>query len=193
MRKTLTLLAVVLVATALFASTPVRAADPVVLMETSLGDITLRLDRKKAPITVANFLQYVRSGFYDGTIFHRVIKGFMIQGGGFTADLHEKNTHAPIRNEAKNGLRNRRYTIAMARTSRPDSATSQFYINTKDNRGLDADRAQDGIGYAVFGHVVRGMDVVDRIESVATTDRHPIYKDVPVEPVVIRSMKVVSE
>ena len=129
----------------------VKAADPAVKIETTMGDIYLRLDADKAPITVANFLQYVQAGFYNGTIFHRVIKGFMIQGGGFTEAMSQKPTRAPIKNEAKNGLRNAPYTIAMARTSEPDSATAQFFINTGSNRFLDFDRASDGVGYAVFG------------------------------------------
>lgn len=169
-----------------------RAAETTVKLETSLGDIVVRLDTKKAPLSSANFLQYVKSGFYDGTIFHRVIKGFMIQGGGLTADLKEKSAHAPIKNEASNGLRNQKYTLAMARTSAPDSATSQFFINTKDNRFLDADRAQDGVGYAVFGHVIKGTEVVNKIEAVQTGDQS-YYQNVPTTPVVIKSATVLSE
>ncbi len=169
-----------------------EAADPVVRMETSMGDIVLRLDSRKAPATVENFLRYARAGFYDGTIFHRVIKGFMIQGGGMTPDLKEKRAQAPVKNEGKNGLRNQRYTIAMARTSDPDSATSQFFINTKDNRFLDADRSRDGAGYAVFGRVIQGQQVVDKIEKVETSGKHPVFKDVPVTPVVIRKVVVME-
>ncbi len=168
-------------------------AAPVVQLETTMGNIEIRLDDRKAPVTVANFLQYVQSGFYDGTIFHRVIAGFMIQGGGLTPDFRQKSGRAPIRNEASNGRRNARYTVAMARTSDPDSATSQFFINTKNNRFLDPDRAQDGVGYAVFGVVIRGREVVDRIEKVQTTDSHPQYKDAPVEPVIIRKATVLED
>ena len=138
------------------------AADPVVKLETNLGDIVLRLDARKAPITVANFIQYVKSGHYDGTVFHRVIKDFMIQGGGMTPELKEKRTVAPIRNEADNGLRNQKYTIAMARTSDPHSASSQFFINTKNNDFLDFKaKTPQGWGYAVFGKVIQGQNVVD--------------------------------
>ena len=169
----------------------VKAADPAVKIETTMGDIYLRLDADKAPITVANFLQYVQAGFYNGTIFHRVIKGFMIQGGGFTEAMSQKPTRAPIKNEAKNGLRNAPYTIAMARTSEPDSATAQFFINTGNNRFLDFDRASDGVGYAVFGKVVKGTEVVKKIEASQTTTRG-VYQDVPVTPVVIKSVTLVK-
>ncbi len=169
----------------------VKAADPAVKIETTMGDIYLRLDADKAPITVANFLQYVQAGFYNGTIFHRVIKGFMIQGGGFTEAMSQKPTRAPIKNEAKNGLRNAPYTIAMARTSEPDSATAQFFINTGSNRFLDFDRASDGVGYAVFGKVVKGTEVVKKIEASQTTVRG-VYQDVPVTPVVIKSVTLVK-
>ncbi len=169
----------------------VKAADPAVKIETTMGDIHLRLDADKAPITVANFLQYVQAGFYNGTIFHRVIKGFMIQGGGFTEAMSQKPTRAPIKNEAKNGLRNAPYTIAMARTSEPDSATAQFFINTGNNRFLDFDRASDGVGYAVFGKVVKGSEVVKKIEASQTTTRG-VYQDVPVTPVVIKSVTLVK-
>ena len=159
---------------------------------TNKGVIDIELDHEHAPKSSANFEQYVRDGFYDGTIFHRVIKGFMIQGGGLTQDMKEKSGHAPIKNEASNGLRNQRYTIAMARTSDPDSATSQFFINTVNNRFLDADKAQDGVGYAVFGEVIKGTDVVRKIEAVPTTT-HGNYQDVPATPVVIKSATVLSE
>ncbi|MDO5536556.1 MAG: peptidylprolyl isomerase [Desulfovibrionaceae bacterium] len=171
---------------------PARAADTIVQIDTSMGKILLRLDERRAPITVANFLQYAKSGFYDGTIFHRVIKGFMIQGGGYTPELKQKDAHAPIKNEATMETRNAQYTIAMARTADPNSATSQFFINTKNNRFLDPDRAQDGVGYAVFGRVIQGKEVVNKIEAVETTNRHPFYKDVPVTPVVIKSVTVLS-
>ena len=168
------------------------ASDPVVKLETSLGDIVLRLDARKAPITVANFIQYVKSGHYDGTVFHRVIKNFMIQGGGMTPELKEKRTVAPIRNEADNGLRNQKYTIAMARTSDPHSASSQFFINTKNNDFLDFKaKTPQGWGYAVFGKVIQGQNVVDKIESV-TTGRKGYHDDVPVTPVIIKKAIVVE-
>jgi peptidyl-prolyl cis-trans isomerase A (cyclophilin A) len=167
---------------------PAHAADPVdVVIETSKGDITLRLDTEKAPKTVANFLRYVDEGFYDGTIFHRVIPGFMIQGGGLTPDLVKKPTHSPVENEAKNGLKNLRGSIAMARTRDPHSATSQFFINHRDNPNLDYP-SFDGWGYAVFGKVVDGMDVVDAIAQVPTTRRNG-RADVPVEPVIIKKVR----
>jgi peptidyl-prolyl cis-trans isomerase A (cyclophilin A) len=159
------------------------AGNPRVLIQTSMGDIELELNQDKAPRSVENFLRYVDEGFYDGTIFHRVINGFMIQGGGFTRDMERKITHDPIPNEAKNGLKNKRGTIAMARTSSPHSATSQFFINHMDNDNLDYP-SFDGWGYAVFGHVVKGMDTVDKIADVYTTKRRGM-RNVPEEPVVI--------
>lgn len=185
-------MAAALTAVLLAAPADGQAAEPTVKLETSMGDIVVQLNSRKAPLSTANFLQYVKSGFYDGAIFHRVIKGFMIQGGGLTQDMKEKSGHAPIKNEASNGLRNQRYTIAMARTSDPDSATSQFFINTVNNRFLDADKAQDGVGYAVFGEVIKGTDVVRKIEAVPTTT-HGNYQDVPATPVVIKSATVLSE
>jgi len=168
------------------------AAATKVLMKTSKGDITLELNAAKAPLTVKNFLSYVKDGFYNGTTFHRVIPGFMIQGGGVTAELHEKSTKAPIKNEAGNGLKNLRGTIAMARTSEVDSATSQFFINHKDNGFLDhKNNTPDGFGYCVFGTVVAGMDVVDAIAKVKTGTRHGM-ENVPLEPVVILSVEVVA-
>lgn len=161
-----------------------------VKMKTSLGDITLELDRDKAPKSVDNFLQYARDGFYDGTIFHRVIKDFMIQGGGFTPDMVKKQAHEPIENEAKNGLKNKRGTIAMARTSAPHSATAQFFINHKDNDFLDYP-SRDGWGYAVFGKVTQGMSVVDAIADQATGIVGHM-RDVPKQPVVIESVNVVE-
>jgi cyclophilin family peptidyl-prolyl cis-trans isomerase len=166
--------------------------NPVVVMSTSLGDVTLELFKTEAPVSVQNFLQYVNEGFYSGTIFHRVKKGFMIQGGGFTPSLQEKPAHPPIQNEATNGLRNARGTLAMARTRALRSATSQFYINVVDNRMLDhTGFAPEDFGYAVFGRVLSGMDIVDKIVSVPTTSKGPM-DDVPVDPVVIKSVKVVK-
>jgi len=167
-----------------------QAAAPRVKLATSAGDITLELDAAKAPKTVANFLQYVKDGHYDGTVFHRVIDGFMIQGGGFTADLQQKRTRAPIPLEASNGLRNDRGTIAMARTGDPNSATAQFFINVKNNDMLNAPNP-DGHGYTVFGKVVSGMDVVDKIRAVRTGVQGGM-RDVPLEPVLIRSATLVK-
>jgi peptidyl-prolyl cis-trans isomerase B (cyclophilin B) len=153
-------------------------------LTTNKGVIRLELDDAKAPVTVENFLNYVRKGHYDGTVFHRVIPGFMIQGGGFEPGMQQKPTDAPIANESSNGLKNAHYSIAMARTSAPHSASAQFFVNTTDNSFLDKDRAQDGWGYAVFGRVVAGQDVVDAIEKVKTT-RKSGHADVPVDDVVI--------
>ena len=169
-------------------------AGPVVALDvaqgrTALGTITIALNPEKAPISVRNFLAYLRAGHYDGTIFHRVIPGFMVQGGGFTIELEEKPTRPPIRNEAKNGLRNSRGTVAMARTGDPDSATSQFYVNVRDNHRLDF--GIGGAGYAVFGEVVEGMDVVDKIAMVPTTTRGP-HQNVPQVHVVIRKAREVK-
>lgn len=159
--------------------------NPVIRMETSLGPITLELAADLAPTTVANFLEYVADGFFDGTIFHRVIPEFMIQGGGMTADMAQKPSRAPIRNEAANGLKNLRGTIAMARTSVVDSATCQFFINVVDNAFLDhRDTSAGGFGYAVFGRVLDGMETVDKIQQVETANRAG-HQDVPAEPVVI--------
>ena len=160
-----------------------------VLLDTSMGQIVIALDAAKAPKSVANFLEYVKSGHYDGTIFHRVIPDFMIQGGGFDASMNQKPTRAPIPLESKNGLSNVRGSVAMARTSVPDSATAQFFINIKDNAFLDAAKASDGAGYAVFGKVVSGMDVVDKIWAQPTTTKGS-YQNVPVTPVVIRKASV---
>ncbi|MBZ8138706.1 cyclophilin [Rubrivivax gelatinosus] len=153
-----------------------------VQFETTAGTLVIELDDERAPVTVANFLDYVKKGHYDGTVFHRVIKGFMVQGGGFEPGMKQKPTGASIQNEAKNGLRNLRYTLAMARTSDPHSASAQFFINTSDNGFLDNDRAQDGWGYAVFGKVVSGTEVVDLIERVRT-GRKGFHDDVPLEDV----------
>ena len=165
-------------------------STPRVKLATSLGDIVLELDAAKAPKTVENFLQYVKDKHYDGTVFHRVIDGFMIQGGGYSAQLKEKITRAPIPLEASNGLKNDRGTIAMARTSDPNSATSQFFINVKNNDMLNAPNP-DGHGYTVFGKVVSGMDVVDKIRAVATGVQGGM-RDVPTVPVEIRSATVVK-
>lgn len=153
-----------------------------VRFETTMGNFDIELDAKNAPISSKNFMSYVEEGYYDGLIFHRVIKGFMVQGGGFTPDMKEKETKAPIKNEAKNGLKNKKYTLAMARTSEIDSATSQFFINTADNAFLD-NGARD-FGYAVFGKVTSGFEVVDKIENVKTGSLG-YYDDVPITPVVI--------
>ena len=161
------------------------AGPPQVVLHTNVGDIRVELYPQQAPETVENFLQYVDSGFYDGTIFHRVVPGFVIQGGGFTSDMQQKRTRDPIQNEARNGLANERGTLSMARTRNPDSATSQFFVNLKDNAFLDPGGA-DPHGYAVFGRVVEGMDVVDRIAATPTGRRGP-FSDVPQEVRVIES------
>ena len=163
-----------------------------VLLETSQGNIKIKLNSEKAPLSVANFLKYVEEGFYNNTIFHRVINGFMIQGGGMTADMKEKSTHSPVKNEADNGLLNKRGTLAMARTNVVDSATSQFFINVADNAFLNH-RSKDpqGYGYAVFGEVIEGMDVVDKIKSVATKTVS-FHENVPTEPVIIKSAKQIK-
>jgi len=160
-----------------------------VLLTTNFGQIKIELDADKAPKTVENFLGYVNAGHYDGTIFHRVIKNFMIQGGGFTAGMKQKPTNAPIENEAKNGLKNDKYTIAMARTSDPHSASAQFFLNTKDNAFLDFP-GQDGWGYCVFGKVVEGKEIVDLIQDTAT-GRFEMFADVPKEDVMIEKAEVV--
>ncbi|KPU92479.1 peptidylprolyl isomerase [Variovorax paradoxus] len=172
-------------ATLAFAAAGHAQAQQRVKLATSAGDIVVELDAAKAPKTVENFLQYVKDKHYDGTVFHRVIDGFMIQGGGFTADLQQKPTRAPIPLEASNGLKNDKYTIAMARTGNPNSATSQFFINVKNNDSLNAPNP-DGYGYTVFGKVVAGTDVVDKIRGVATGNKNGM-QNVPVTPVVIQS------
>lgn len=159
------------------------AAAKKVRLETSAGTLTVELDAEHAPLSTANFLAYVNAGHYDGTVFHRVIKGFMVQGGGFAPDMKQKPTQAPVRNEANNGLKNKRYTLAMARTNDPHSATAQFFINTVDNTFLDhKGENPQGWGYAVFGRVVEGTEVVDKIEGVATA-RKGHHDDVPVQDV----------
>ncbi len=161
-------------------------------IKTNYGTIELELDEAKAPVTVANFLAYVDEGFYDNTVFHRVISDFMIQGGGFTKEHTEKKAKEPIKNEAGNGLSNKRGTIAMARTNDPDSATAQFFINVKDNDFLD--KSDRGAGYAVFGKVIEGMDVVDKIKAVKTKAVIPdVFEDVPVEDVIIKSVRRVPQ
>ncbi|MFL6675771.1 MAG: peptidylprolyl isomerase [Massilia sp.] len=167
------------------------AAGPEVSLKTSMGEIVVELDQEQAPKTVANFLQYVKSGFYKGTIFHRVIDGFMIQGGGLDARLVSKRAGKPIKNESNNGLSNKPYTIAMAREDNPDSATAQFFINVADNAGLDFPGPKGDGGYAVFGKVVKGQDVVDKIKGVVVDDVHGL-QNVPVTPVVIQSATVVK-
>jgi cyclophilin family peptidyl-prolyl cis-trans isomerase len=169
-----------------------QTKNPVVLMSTSLGNVRIELDAEKAPVTAQNFLDYVKDSFYDGLIFHRVIPGFMIQGGGFDAQMTQKGTKAPIKNEAANGLKNAVGTIAMARTNVVDSATAQFFINVKDNDFLNhRSPSADAFGYAVFGQIVEGMDVVQKIEKVKTGNRG-FHQDVPVETVVIHSIKLES-
>jgi len=166
---------------------------PVVQLDTNMGAIVIELNEEKAPKTVENFLNYVKSGHYDGTIFHRIIDGFMIQGGGMDAEMNEKSTNAPIENEADNGLKNDKGTIAMARTQDPHSATSQFFINVKDNDFLNhSGKNMQGWGYTVFGKVTSGMDVIDKMRGVPT-GRFGMHADVPKEPVVINSATIVSQ
>jgi peptidyl-prolyl cis-trans isomerase A (cyclophilin A)/peptidyl-prolyl cis-trans isomerase B (cyclophilin B) len=182
-----TLFAGLTLGSAVVAAAPATALDPTphVALKTSMGEIVLELDQEKAPKSVANFLQYVKSGYYKGTVFHRVIDGFMIQGGGFDKNMKQKATKAPIQNEAQNGLQNVTYSIAMARTGDPHSATAQFFINVNDNGALDYP-GRDGFGYTVFGKVIKGMDVVDKIKAVPVADKGP-HQNVPVTPVVIES------
>jgi cyclophilin family peptidyl-prolyl cis-trans isomerase len=171
----------------------VHAANPQVELKTSQGDVVIELYPDKAPKTVENFLDYAKSGFYNGTVFHRVIDGFMIQGGGFDLSLNQKPTRAPIRNEADNGLKNTLYTVAMARKPDPHSASAQFFINVADNGFLDhAAPTFDGWGYCVFGKVVKGQEVVKKIAQVRTGGAGPFPKDVPLEPVVIKEVKLVA-
>lgn len=174
------------------ANDQIAPCNPQVSIMTTKGEIIIELRPDKAPITVENFLGYVNSGFYDNTIFHRVIKGFMIQGGGLTADLNKKKTRDPIKNEADNRMSNRKYTVAMARTTDPHSAMAQFFINTASNDKLDfKNTSQAGWGYCVFGRVVKGMDVVDAIESVQTTS-DGVNNDKPIEPIVITKAVVIN-
>ncbi len=176
-----------LAVTAAAAATPA----PRVQFKTSMGNFTVEVYPDKAPKTVANFLQYVKDGFYKGTIFHRVMDGFMIQGGGLDAGMNEKPTRAPIDNEANNGLKNDKYTIAMARKMDPNSATAQFYVNVVDNNMLNYP-GRDGFGYTVFGKVVEGTDTIDKIKAVETTTKFP-HQNVPVKPIVIESATIVSK
>jgi len=170
----------------------IQAETTMVKMDTNQGTIMLELDADSAPNTVANFLTYAKEGFFDGTIFHRVISNFMIQGGGFTEDMNQKTTHDPIKNEANNGLKNDNGTIAMARTGDPHSATAQFFINVKDNDFLNfSSETPQGWGYAVFGKVTEGMDVVEKIKGVPTTTKGP-YQDVPQDPVIIEKVTIVE-
>ncbi len=179
--------AIVLFLSAVAFSTTAAGGDrPVVIFSTSMGDITIELMSEEAPISAKNFLDYVDAGFFDGTIFHRVIAGFMIQGGGFTADMNQKSTQAPIKNEADNGVKNTRGTLSMARTSDINSATTQFFINLKDNEFLD--HGTRDFGYAVFARVVEGMDVVDKIAGVKTGNKGS-HSDVPMEPVVTNTAR----
>ena len=181
------------VALAMHVAAAALAADPQVELKTSAGTIVIELYPAKAPKTVENFVQYVKDGFYDGTVFHRVISDFMIQGGGFGADFKEKKTRASVRNEAETGLKNTAGTIAMARTSDPHSATAQFFINVVDNAMLDFKfPTEQGYGYCAFGKVVKGMDVVERIRKVATGPGPAPHRDVPVKPVVIESARLLD-
>lgn len=167
----------------------VEHKNPIVDMETTLGTIKIELFAKEAPLSVHNFLNYVQSNFYSGTIFHRVIPGFMAQGGGFDKERKEKQTNPPIKNEASNGLKNDRGTVAMARTNFPDSATSQFFINVVNNDMLNRPNP-DGNGYAVFGKVVKGIEVVDKIISSKTRNVNMIFQNMPIEPIIIKSIKI---
>ncbi|MCM2289787.1 MAG: peptidylprolyl isomerase [Sulfuritalea sp.] len=177
-----------LLAFAFLFSIAAHAANPQLEVKTSQGTVTIELFQDKAPKTVENFLQYAKDGFFNGTIFHRVIPGFMIQGGGFTPDMKQKETRAQIQNEAKNGLKNETGTLAMARTNDPHSASAQFFVNLKDNSFLDYP-GRDGWGYAVFGKVVQGFDVVQKIATVQTTNAGP-HQNVPATPVLIESVKL---
>jgi peptidyl-prolyl cis-trans isomerase A (cyclophilin A)/peptidyl-prolyl cis-trans isomerase B (cyclophilin B) len=187
LRKLLTLFALLL-------SLDAQAANPQIEMKTNLGSVTIELYPEKAPNTVENFLQYVNAGFYDGTIFHRVIDGFMIQGGGFTADYQQKPARAPIRNEAANGLKNKTGTIAMARTRDPHSGSAQFFINVANNGFLDyRESTVQGFGYCVFGRVTEGMDVVKRIAKLQTGRGGPFVQDAPLQTVTIESIRVIGD
>ena len=193
MKKIYQLLAIMLLTSSVFTQSLLAEGNPTAVIRTSKGDIHLELFADKAPISVENFINYANSGTYDGTIFHRVISNFMIQGGGFTQDMEKKATREPITNEANNGLSNDRGTISMARTNHPHSATTQFFINTQDNPNLNHtdESSSRAWGYAVFGRVTEGMDVVDEIRFVETT-RKPPYSDVPVEAVIIQTIEINS-
>ena len=189
MNRTLARIGAIALASALGLGASLAAYAQKVKLATSAGDIVIQLDKAKAPKTVDNFVQYVKDGHYNGTVFHRVIPSLMIQGGGMTADMTEKPTRAPIPLESRNGLSNARGTVAMARTQDPNSATSQFFINVQDNPRLDAANARDGNGYAVFGKVIAGMDVVDKIRAVPTASRG-MHDDVPMAPVTINKATI---
>ena len=189
MNRTLARIGAIALVSALGLGASLAAYAQKVKLATSAGDIVIQLDKAKAPKTVDNFVQYVKDGHYNGTVFHRVIPSFMIQGGGMTADMTEKPTRAPIPLESRNGLSNARGTVAMARTQDPNSATSQFFINVQDNPRLDAANARDGNGYAVFGKVIAGMDVVDKIRAVPTASRG-MRDDVPMAPVTINKATI---
>jgi len=180
-----------LLAALLITASTLSFAGPKVEFKTSMGDFVVELNPEKAPKTVENFLGYVNSGFYNGTIFHRVINNFMVQGGGFTPDMQQKPTRAPIPLESNNGLSNVMYSIAMARTSVPDSATAQFFVNVVNNKNLDFPRP-DGHGYAVFGMVIKGTETIDKIKAVSTTSKRP-FSDVPTTTIVINSVKVIGK
>jgi peptidyl-prolyl cis-trans isomerase B (cyclophilin B) len=170
----------------------VQAENPRVLLETSLGDVEIELYEKEAPITVENFLKYVKKGHFDGTVFHRIIPNFVVQGGGMEANMKERPTDDPIKNESTNGLKNERYTLSMARTQSPHSATSQFYINLKNNRDLDRANAGDRVGYCVFGKVVKGEAVVDEMAKAKTGNKGG-HRDVPVEPIVVKKATILDD
>lgn len=187
LKRTLTAVATVLALSTISASALAAKGDTHVLLTTSAGNIELELNNQKAPVSTKNFVDYVNNGFYNNTTFHRVIPGFMVQGGGFTTDMQQKPTNAPIKNEADNGLLNKRGTISMARTADKDSATSQFFINVADNAFLD--HGQRDFGYAVFGKVVKGQEIADKISQAQSQNVGP-YQNVPVKPVVILSAKV---
>ena len=192
-KAALTALALVLITALMAMPAGAERRHPVVKLTTSMGDIVLELDAEKAPITTKNFLAYVKDGFYDGTIFHRVIDGFMVQGGGMDKDMKEKATKESIQNEADNGLKNQKYTVAMARTQEPHSASAQFFINVNDNDFLDhKDKSIQGWGYAVFGKVTKGFEVVDKIKGVPT-GRKGWHDDVPKTPVILEKAVVVEE
>lgn len=190
LRKILVTLVFSLLTAAVAIAAEPAAKNPVVLMETSLGNVKIELFQKEAPISVKNFLDYASSGYYAGTVFHRIIPGFMAQGGGLTAELQPKpGARAPIKNEADNGLKNDRGTIAMARTGDPNSATSQFFINVVNNNSLNRP-SFDGFGYAVFGKVIEGMDIVDKIVSAPQERKNAVFQNVPKTPILIKSVKI---
>lgn len=190
-------IAITLLITLAYGSIAFAQDKPQVLMKTTMGDLKIELYPKEAPISTENFLAYVKSGYFDGTIFHRVISTFVIQGGGFNKEMKKKQTKDPIKNEANNGLKNLKYTLSMARTGDPNSATSQFFINLKDNAPLDRGfPGGDGNGYAVFGKVIEGQEVVEKIKNVKTTSvgaGFQRYEDVPVEPIIVTGAKILEK